>query len=66
MFYAAAYGHLEIVNYLLRWGARGDTEDTEGQTALIWAAFSGHPEVIHTLLESTVHTGSRLKAPFSP
>ncbi len=43
---------LEIVRLLVRAGAKLDTQDTRGQTALIWAAEMQRPDVVKLLVTS--------------
>jgi serine/threonine-protein phosphatase 6 regulatory ankyrin repeat subunit B len=50
---AAAYlGHVPLLKLLLMHGADVDQVDFFGHTALIWAARSGHSEVVQALVEA--------------
>lgn len=48
---AAVYGHREIVDLLIKQGAKVDETDREGNSALHGAAFFGRSEVVELLLE---------------
>ena len=48
--YASAYGHVEVVSYLLDQGANIDKKDLDDGTALMNACGSGHLEVVKLLL----------------
>lgn len=50
LIYAARYGHLAIVNYLIKSGAKLDIEDEDGDTALTLAALNGYKEIVGQLL----------------
>ena len=43
---AARYGHLKIVKFCLKNGARVDEEDNDCRTPLLWATYSGNFHVI--------------------
>ncbi|XP_062280593.1 CARD- and ANK-domain containing inflammasome adapter protein [Scomber scombrus] len=47
---AAEYGHLSIIELLLRRGARMDLQDNRGYTALHRAASRGHTEIVKALI----------------
>ncbi|KAJ5524152.1 hypothetical protein N7494_010802 [Penicillium frequentans] len=49
--YAAEYGHADLVDYLLRMGARSDFENNVGETPMHLAAKSGFLSVIKVLLD---------------
>lgn len=51
LMYAAAEGNREVVELLLEYGADPNLEDTDGETAIDFAANNGHPKVV-TLLEN--------------
>lgn len=51
LMYASAEGNLEVVELLLENGADPNLEDTDGETAIDFAANNGHSEVV-TLLEN--------------
>ena len=48
---AARYGHLKIVKFCLKNGARVGEEDNDCRTPLLWAAYSGNFHVMKWLLE---------------
>lgn len=49
---AAEYGHLSIIELLIRKGARLDLQDNKGHTALHRAASKGHPEIVRALVRA--------------
>ncbi|KAM7388513.1 hypothetical protein PAMP_024683 [Pampus punctatissimus] len=49
---AAEYGHLSIIELLLRRGARLDLQDNNGHTALHRAASRGHNEIVSALIKA--------------
>jgi hypothetical protein len=50
--WAAEYGHLAVVEYLVKAGMPLDARlRHDGQTALHWAAYGGHADVVRLLLE---------------
>ncbi|KAJ5912731.1 hypothetical protein N7504_001614 [Penicillium tannophilum] len=51
IFYAAEYGHPDLVDYLLRMGSRPDFENKVGETPMHLAAKSGFLSVIKVLLD---------------
>ena len=54
----AEKGNKEVVEMLLKAGAdpniqdTDDTDDTDGNTALIWASYNGHKEIVEILIKS--------------
>lgn len=53
LFHAANEGHLDCVKALLRCGASVAAVDDVGKTAIHHAAWSGHPEIVSTLLKAS-------------
>ena len=51
--FAAWYGHLDTVKYLISKRAAMDTQDDDGDTALHDAALGGHARVVDFLLQDT-------------
>ncbi|XP_027146038.1 CARD- and ANK-domain containing inflammasome adapter protein [Larimichthys crocea] len=49
---AAQYGHLSIIELLIRKGARLDLQDNKGHTALHRAASRGHTEIVRALVQA--------------
>ncbi|XP_008398616.1 myotrophin [Poecilia reticulata] len=49
--YAADFGHLKVVEYLLEKGADVNATDKHGLTPLICACFEGHCDCVKILLE---------------
>ena len=47
---AAQNGYPEIIQVLLKKGAKIDLQNKDGVTALMWAALHGHEEAVKTLL----------------
>lgn len=47
---AAAYGHEDVLDLLLRHGANVSARDTGGRTALHWAAEGGTPAIVQSLV----------------
>ena len=58
MLWAAALGHLDVVDFLSRDRDLLRAVDNQGFTALHWAAFNGHDDVVSLL----IHRGSDLDA----
>jgi ankyrin repeat protein len=56
---AASHGHLEIVDYLLKYGADPARKNDRGWTALHAAAFGGNPDVVRNLLATGMETSVR-------
>ena len=52
IFYAAAYGKCETVEFLARLGADVNFEDLNGQTPLIYAVVRGHLKVVDSLVNT--------------
>jgi ankyrin repeat protein len=64
---AASAGHDEILALLLNSWSAVDEVDYEGRTALYWASFYGHAEVVRQLLEKGARcAGHRLVAEWTP
>jgi len=55
--YAAGYGQLEIVRFLLDRGVPVDAHSGDGETALFYAVLGGHVEVVRLLLEHGARPG---------
>jgi ankyrin repeat protein len=49
--YAAANGHLEVVDYLLSIDADANARNSSGNTPLHWASINGRIEVVQKLLD---------------
>ncbi|XP_035508644.1 CARD- and ANK-containing Inflammasome Adaptor Protein [Morone saxatilis] len=49
---AAEYGHLSIIELLVRKGARLDLQDNKGHTALHRAASRGHTKIVRALIQA--------------
>lgn len=49
---AAEYGHLSVIELLIRKGARLDLRDNKGHTALHRAASRGHTETVRALIQA--------------
>ena len=58
---AAAYGHTEVVDLLLRKGAGVDSHTQDGSTALHSAAAFGHTEIVDLLLRNGADVNARPK-----
>ena len=64
---AARVGSLHAVKALVAHGARIDGKDERrGQTALMWAAAEGHPDVVEVLIEVGADFRARLASGFTP
>ncbi len=50
LFYAAGYGHIDIVKELINRGAKVNMQSTSGWSPLHYAAIMGHREVAETLI----------------
>ena len=55
---AAAGGHEEVVETLLRAGADADAKDRDGLTPLHCAALEGHPRVVEALRQAEADGGA--------
>ena len=51
MTYAARYGHIDIVKYLVEKGAKINLQDNNGYTALILAAYWGEIDKVRYLVK---------------
>ena len=49
---AAAYNHVEVIEFLLKCGAQIETQDKNGYTPLLLAASEGNAEAVRVLLQS--------------
>jgi len=58
---AAANGHKQLVELLLKRGAKPDAQDSIGTTALMAAANNGHVRVVEALLEHGAEVNQRTK-----
>ncbi|MGH0154145.1 UNVERIFIED_CONTAM: hypothetical protein FKN15_036194 [Acipenser sinensis] len=63
--YAAAAGHLSIVNTLCRRRAKMDHLDKNGQCALVHAALRGHMEVVQYLIQCDWTMGGQQQGVFT-
>ncbi len=54
-------GHMELVRFLLKEGARIDPHDEDGRTPLIEASFNGHAEIVDLLLKSGAEVDARTR-----
>ncbi|KAK8062860.1 ankyrin repeat-containing domain protein [Apiospora hydei] len=59
LWFAAANGHLDIVQALLRKGAKVDVRDQHGFTALSWATQHGYSDIVALLLENGAQQKSK-------
>src|SRR5439155_535587 len=59
MRYAAAYGHGNVVTFMLDRGVEVDAHTGDGETALFYAVLSGHLDVIQLLLARGARPGVR-------
>ena len=48
--FASAFGHLDIVKYLIEKGANVNIQDIYGRTPLYWAALSGNVDLIAAIV----------------
>jgi ankyrin repeat protein len=46
----ATKGHVEVVQFLLKYGAQADLKDKDGITAIMFASYHGHVGAVLTLL----------------
>lgn len=49
---AARHNHVPVMEFLLAAGADVNAVEVNGATALVWAAFPGHLEAVHCLLNT--------------
>jgi ankyrin repeat protein len=64
---AASAGHVEITGLLLQAGASvNEKEPSNGGTALFWAAFKGHPDVVKLLLDNKADPNIKTNNETSP
>ena len=56
--YAAAAGHVKVVERLLKHEAEVDAVDANGRTPLIWAAMKGQTEAARLLLDADANIGA--------
>jgi ankyrin repeat protein len=66
LFDAARTGHVERVRALLAQGAKADTRDKLGRTALHWAALGGHVELVRLLLDAGAPADAPDKSGWTP
>ena len=57
--WASKYGHVDVVERLLREGAHVNTKDSDENTALIWASVNGHADVVERLLREGAHMNAK-------
>jgi hypothetical protein len=57
--YAAGYGHVDVVRFLLDRGANAGMADDAGQTPLHWATFGPHVEVTRALIAAGAPVAAR-------
>jgi ankyrin repeat protein len=50
LMYASIGNRGKALEFLLRQGAIATTQDANGRTALLWAAYYGHAEIVRTLI----------------
>jgi ankyrin repeat protein len=50
--WAAFGGHVEIVQELLQAGAKVNAKNNDGETALMWATWRGHDDIVEMLKKS--------------
>jgi ankyrin repeat protein len=62
LMYAARAGNVARVLWLLARGAQTELKDERGWTALVWAAFSGHDEVVQALVAAGADVHARAGA----
>lgn len=64
---AASDGHVEITSLLLQSGARvNEKEESNGGTALFWAAYKGYPNVVKLLLDNKADPNIKTNNETSP
>ncbi len=49
--WACEFGHISVVDFLLRRGLKADAQSGGGETGLHWAAFGAHRDIVKLLLE---------------
>ena len=58
---------MEITGFLLQSGARvNEKEESNGGTALFWAAYRGHPDIVKLLLDNKADPNIKTKNETSP
>ena len=57
--WASQFGHVDVVERLLREGAHVNAKDSRGDTALIWASYYGHADVVERLLREGAHVNAK-------
>lgn len=66
LFYAAGYGHIDIVKELISNGAKVNMQSTAGWSPLHFAAIRGHKEVVETLIVKNAHINIKNKMGQTP
>lgn len=64
--YAAAAGHVKVVERLLEHEAEVDAVDANGRTPLIWAAMKGQAEAARLLLDANANIGAANDGGWTP
>ncbi len=59
LWYSAANGHLNIVQCLLKRGAKVGSRDENGLTPLSWASYHGHSDIVALLLKNAARQDSK-------
>ncbi|EXA36468.1 hypothetical protein FOQG_11195 [Fusarium oxysporum f. sp. raphani 54005] len=59
LIYAAGYGHISAVNWLLTKGATIEARDKDGNTALLVAAYNGHATIASLLVDKGADVEAR-------
>lgn len=62
---ASGNGHKEVVELLLRWGAKVDIQNDFGDTPLIAATRGGHKEIIELLLRWGANVNMKNKSMYN-
>ena len=57
--WASQFGHVDVVERILREGAHVNVKDVDGITALIWASYYGHANVVERLLREGAHVNAK-------
>ena len=62
---ASRNGNAEVVKILLKHGAKVDTTEKKGQTALMWAAAEGNAQAVQVLIDAGADLRRELKSGFN-